>query len=416
MGFSLIFWGLIFLLSPDVATFDFLPDFLGWIMIALGLDKLGELEERLFDAKKLAKRMIGFSIVKVVFSFFTFTMGTSDMLLVTFSYMIFEVLTVFSFASNLLIGLDYLAVRLDAPLNSDRINMAKWYLYVFFALKNALMVLPTTVTFLDSKTTGNYSEDTWFIDFEGAMHVFMIFAFLLSVVITIVMLSFFIPFFREIKKNTLLQEKTLLSYKETVLNSKSRMLKKNSSVVLTLFAFGILFFCDLYVDYLDVLPTFIGFVLISVGGIFANKKLGQKTIPLTLVSCVGAVLSLANFLYRLLPMAKNKFVFDYTFAEKPLSIVLSFLSAVSLIITIFLLVKTLSYMNKAYLKDPLQDSLFLYSLGGVVLGFFAFFLYSFPSLNTTFVFPSAIFGVTFIALFINYVIKLKKQISTDNKE
>ena len=54
MHFSLILIGLLFVFSPDLSIFDFLPDFIGWFFITLGLNKFADIESRGEDAKKLA--------------------------------------------------------------------------------------------------------------------------------------------------------------------------------------------------------------------------------------------------------------------------------------------------------------------------------------------------------------------------
>ncbi len=407
---------MIFLFSPDISLFDLLPDVIGWSLIVLGLSRLSDIEMRAEDAKLLAKRMILFSAVKLVLSLFTFRFNSSDLLLAAFCYGIVEIITVVPLVNNMFTGLDYTAMRVDAPLDSDKLSTAKWYLYIFFALKNILAVLPATVSLFDSRLTGDYSADTWFVDFDAAMRMIMVFAFFLSAVMSIVMLCFFIPFWVRIAKNRDLNAKMCEHRRITVLEIPTRMIKKNTSFVFSLFTPAVVFFFDFYIDSIDVLPTFVGFAAVFAGAVFVQKKMGHSCVALILVSALGTAVSLTAFLYRLVPLIKNSFVIDYNFSSKPYTVPLSLLTSVLMTVTLVLLYKLGDKFNKSYTKYKLEDSIVLYMIGGAVLSVFSFALYSYPNLNTTFVFPSLIFGVSFCALGAYYFVKLGRQIKKDNKD
>lgn len=415
MRFSLILCGFIFIVSPDISIFDFLPDVIGWLLIVLGITPFADIEMRAEDAKVLALRMILFSAVKMVLSLFTFRFGTADMLLVTFSYSIVELVTVIPFASNLFLAIDYSSMRLGVKLDSDKINSLKWFTYVFFFLKNALAFLPATVAFFDTESTGELSADTWFIDFEAAMRVFMVFAFFLSVVLSVTSLFYLCPFFARLNKNKELISAMINSRQETVLSQPKVMIKKNTGFVLTYFSFALLFFFDFYLDSLDILPTFVGFFLVVVASVFMKKRMKRGALLLTTTSAVGFAVSLITFLYKYYHGEKVKFVVDYAFQSKTFTIPLSALTAVFSAVVIFLIFKTAGEFNKEYTKTNLEENTVLFMIGGVVQAFFGFVLYAFPKLNTTFVFPSLIFGAFFLPMAMGYTMKLKKQISKDNR-
>lgn len=416
MRFSLVLVGLLFLFSPDVSLVDLLPDFIGWLLIMLGVSGLADIEMRVEDAKALSRRMILITLVKLALSLFTFRFSSATLLLATFSYAIVEVITVIPLVSNLFTGLDYCAMRVGSPLDSGKLNTAKWYLYVFFAVKNLLSVIPATVSLFDSGMTGNFSTNTWFINFDAALRVLMVFCFFLSSVVSIVMLVYFIPFWREVIKNRDLNSKMAEHRRLTVLEVPARMLKKNTGAILSVLSFAVVFFFDFYLDGTDILPTFIGFGGVAIAGILAKKNMGFKTLPLTVTSLVGFGVSLTAFLYRFIPLMKNGFVIDYSFSDKTLTLPLSALTALFTAIVLILVFRLAGSFNQSYTKYKLEENIVLYMLGGVVLSVFDFFLYAYPQLNTTFVFPSLIFGISFSALSAYYLIKLKKQISHDNKD
>ncbi len=415
MRFPLILCGFIFIISPDISIFDFLPDVIGWFLIVLGITPLADIEMRAEDAKVLALRMMLFSAVKTVLSVFTFRFGTADMLLVTFSYSILELMTVIPFTSNLFMAVDYSSMRLGVKLDSDKINSVRWFTYVFFFLKNAFAFLPATVAFFDTESTGELSADTWFIDFQVAMRVLIVFAFFLSIVLSVTSIFYICPFFARLNKNKELISAMCRCRKETVLSKANVMIKKNTGFILTYFSFALLFFFDFYLDSLDVLPTFVGFFLVIVATVFMKRRMRVKASLLTATSCLGFTVSLITFIYKYYHGAKVKFVVDYAFASKAFTIPLSALTAVLSAAVIFLIFKMAGEFNKEYTKTSLDENTLLFVIGGVVEAFFGFVLYAFPKLNTTFVFPSLIFGAFFVPMGMGYMMKLKKQISKDNR-
>lgn len=415
MHFSLIFWGMFFIFSPDISVFDLLPDVIGWFLIVLGLGRLSDIEMRADDAKLLAKRMMLFSAAKLGLSLFMFRFSSSDLLLVTFSYAILEMITVIPLIGDMFKGLDYTAMRVDAPLDSDKLNTAKWYLYVFFVIKNALAVLPTTVALFDSNITGEFKASSWFVNFDAAMRVMMIIAFFMAVLLFIVMLCFFAPFWFRIARNRDLNAKLFDYRQKNVMEIPACMIRKNTSFVLSMFTTGVIFFFDFYLDGTDVLPTFVGFMLIFAGALYAKKRMGHSCTLLMAVSAIGGVISLAAFLYRFIPLTRNSFVIDYGFSSKPYTVALGALTAIFSAIIFILIFRLAGKFNIKYTKYNLPDSLTLYMFAGVILSGFGMLLYCFPDKNTTFVFPSLVFGSAFCGLGAYYFIKLKKQIIHDNK-
>lgn len=413
MRFSLILLGLIFVFSPDITLFDLLPDVIGWFFITLGLTPLADIEMRGEEAKRLSLRMMLISGVKLAVSLFTFRFSTSDMLLATFAYGIVEIITVIPFVTNLFTALDYSAMRITPSLDSDKVSGVKWYMYVFFVLKNVLAFLPATVGLFDTEATGNLSADTWFVDFEAAMRVFMVFAFFLSAVISLVSLIYVGQFFLSLIKNKELKANMMKHRRDEVLSKENVMTVKNTSFVLTFFLSSMLFFFDFYVDALDVLPTFVGFLLVFSTSVFMKTRMKRNCIVLTILSFVGLLTSLFSFLYRLYWGEKTSFVLTYSFGEKPLTLPLGVITAVLSALVIILILKEAKDFNEKYTKYKIDDNVALLMTGGAVESFFGVMLYAFPSLNTTFVFPSIVFGVAYTALTLNFFFKLKRQISKD---
>lgn len=65
MGFALIIAGLFFLLDPSIVIIDILPDFIGYFLIILGMNRLSVLNSSMSDAKGYVCRLFAVSLVKV---------------------------------------------------------------------------------------------------------------------------------------------------------------------------------------------------------------------------------------------------------------------------------------------------------------------------------------------------------------
>ncbi len=416
MRFYLILTGLIFLFSPDILLFDLLPDAIGWSFIVFGITPLADIEIRANEAKALAKRMLLFSAVKLVFTLILLGSKRIDILLLSFSYAIIELITVLPFCEKLTKSLDYTSMRLGSPLNSDKLNIAKWYLYVFFVLKNIFAVLPSVPSLFSYESTGNYTASSWYIDFDALMNVFSVLAFFLSIALSVVMLAYFIPFWTKISKNRELMERLREHRRINVLEKPNRMLQKNISFAFAFFAPATVFMFDFYLDFTDIFPTFIGFALIFIGAVHIARSMHRQCNALIVTSVLGFIVSLMTFLYRVVPLAENKFVMDYAFSSKTLTPILAGLTSLSVILEFVFLFGMADKFSKEYTKDKIPFGRVLYIIGGAVLAFFGFVLYVYPEKNTTFVFPSLIFGTAFAALSALAFVRLGQQIMHDNKD
>ncbi|HEY1172555.1 MAG TPA: hypothetical protein VGH19_14390 [Verrucomicrobiae bacterium] len=65
-SFGLVFWGLV-LIGIDVRVgFDLLPDFIGYILVAIGCSRLGAASRRFPFTSNLAWIMVGLSLISIV--------------------------------------------------------------------------------------------------------------------------------------------------------------------------------------------------------------------------------------------------------------------------------------------------------------------------------------------------------------
>ena len=179
IGFKRIFAGFLFLLSPDLSIFDFLPDFIGYLLIVSGLSKLADIDERAKDARALSKRLFLLYCVKFVLSLYLASLEKTNLLLATFSLAILDVILAVPFVKDLFHSIDYTATRQGVMISSGKTAETKVLLGAFFVIKDCLMVSPCLVSLFDPSETGNFDEGTWYVDFGALTNVITVLCFLL---------------------------------------------------------------------------------------------------------------------------------------------------------------------------------------------------------------------------------------------
>ena len=87
----------VFLFNPNVSIIDVLPDFIGYMLLCGALTRIADLNDYLYDAVKIFKRMILIDAGKWLAIFWTFSMTVVDqknssILLFTFVFSLLELL------------------------------------------------------------------------------------------------------------------------------------------------------------------------------------------------------------------------------------------------------------------------------------------------------------------------------------
>ncbi len=416
IGFLYLLFGFIFLASPDLSIFDFLPDFIGYILLLAGLEKLADIDERAFDARRLAKRLFVLSCVKCAFSFYLASLHKTNLLLVTFSIAILNLILIIPFLKELFHSLDYTATRQGIMLNQKKISEYHTVSVLFFVLKDVFMVLPSVISLFDPAETGNFDSNLWYIDFTALSNVLTVLSFFFMTLLGIFMMVKTVMFFSYLLKNRELCEKLYENYERSVLLVPSRLISKGVRQTSHLIIAAFFFFVDFYVDFIDVLPSAIGFFLVLVFSLSIEKKLKIKTLALTVVSALGTLFSLVAFLYRLFWQKKLGAAIEYAFSEKTYTLALSVLYFVFVFLTLVLAYKAISGMGMVYADFPCKSRVVLLGAMAAILCFFIFLLFAYPEKNASFVFPNILFSCAFVFVSYDFVKAVSAEVLNKNKD
>ena len=118
IGFGCIGLSLFFFFNPDINVIDLLPDAIGYILLAIGLSKLADLNEKIQEAMLSFQKMIYVSLFKILAVFWLFGLTNNlerpvGFLVFSFSFATIELLLLIPAWAKLFDGLLYLGNRMN---------------------------------------------------------------------------------------------------------------------------------------------------------------------------------------------------------------------------------------------------------------------------------------------------------------
>lgn len=416
IGYKRLLAGFLFLLSPDFVIIDILPDFIGYLFIVSGLSCLADIDERAEDARALSKRLLFLSIVKFVFSMFIGQIQKTNLLLVTFSLAILDVILVLPFLKQFFHSLDYTATRQGVIISSKKTSEIRILMTFTFLLKDFLCFAPSLVSLVDPSETGNYTNNLWRIDFKSLFNILTLLSFFVMIILGLFMAVKTCMYFTSLCRNRELVEKLYSNFDKTVLQVPSRLISKNIRALSVIVAPAFLFFADFYIDFNEVLVTAVGFFLIFIYSLSLKHRMDIPTLPLSIVSAVAAVVGLCASVYRFYWFKKLGDAVEYSFSAQDYTLILGAVNFVFTVATLMLLWRSLEQIELKYLDERKPYRISLMTASGIILSVFNFILYVYPEKNASFVFPNIIFVVFFIYFSVDWVRNITSQILVKYKK
>ncbi len=352
MEFTLITVGLLFLMNPLIGILDILPDFLGCLIILLGINRLRAVSPELDDTVPIIKYMTWASLARTLTFFVSGGFDEITHLSITIIFAVIEFGLGAAMISALYNGLAYLNIRYDG-----KVKEAPEFRYigaVFLAAKGLFSVIPQLGAIASESTdiTENVTE-TW-AAFSGLLNVSNVF---LTLVFAIfwgyTVLNYIGRMARDKNFCSLIRQEYNIK-RETVPNLFIRRTLIFGFSCLTASAF---FLIDFIGDGKNYIPDFI-FGAASLFGIYVISKYTKVRRPVFISGGIYTAISLVDHVYYNSIMEKRfyasirllfqqseigrQFLTEYIFL-----IIFAVLSATALIIY-------LCYIY-GFLKNVLQD-------------------------------------------------------------
>lgn len=272
MSFVCILTGLFFLLNPNIVLIDFLPDFIGYLLILIGISKVSRLNQTLKDAYIGFRRLLILSLFKLPAALLYISFATDPTevwgLIFTFGFGFGEVWLGLRAFRDFFVGLTDLSAGdenqdvLSSPLYVG-LTEVKMLTCLFIVTKAVLTALPELAT-LTSDEYGVVTS-TGIVSFAGYRLLFTAIAFVIVLLIGIIWYVRIFRYIRKLSKDVEFNKNFTERYRDEVLSNQT--LLNRSRIFLSLSVLSAAAVCSLEFkfDGFNYLPHAVFLTLMLIG-------------------------------------------------------------------------------------------------------------------------------------------------------
>lgn len=294
MNVKYIIIGLIFLINPNIEVVDILPDFIGTILIILGINKFADISERGAAAKKALLICTYLNAAKCL-SILTFLIISASemtwMLVFTMCFGLGEAALLCYAFFQLAEGISYTAMLADKPEIFNRTT-------AFFGLSTAFICVRTIMSIFPELVYLNTDYGTVeSVPINWEFVTLMLYA-LNVLVVTSFGIIWYInsrSFFKIIKNEKDYLDALDKQYMDEVGSNRSLLTYRAFKTASLLILLGVLFIITLRLDGIDLLPDFIGAAMFFVAVLRLKKLYPDICKKVMLSSAIYFLLSLGEW-------------------------------------------------------------------------------------------------------------------------
>lgn len=269
-GFLWIAFAFIFLFNPNITVFDVLPDFIGYVLLIVGMSKIADLNDTLGEARKLFERMILIDLCKILAIFWIFGMQavgerTSSMLLWSFVFGVLEMLCLIPAYQKLFDGMISLgnfhentAVFFEGRQKGGKsiTEKLKGFSVFFVILKAVLCFLPE----MADLTNTSYNEGSGVVDLYRYIGIMRFMAFLPVLVVGIVWLVRMLRYWKRIGRDESFCTSLEQTYKEKVLPRTGLFICRSVRIAFSAWIVAAILTLDVRLENFNFLPDILAAV------------------------------------------------------------------------------------------------------------------------------------------------------------
>ncbi len=265
LGFGWFIAAVIFLFNPCINIFDFLPDFFGVLFLLKGLEKWADLCPNIRDAVeglgKLRYLMLAKLLAILLLPLVPPSEGPTFKLLLTFVFGVMELVYIIPAAGRIFDGLEYFGTRFDGKSVFNRIKSVRTFTNVFFILKTSFCVLPELCSLSSFQYSGYITNG---VQFDIARYQGFLTSFNLTVGTTLgfIWLVIVLAYIIRIANEKPFLVRILHDYEIQIAQDIGLAIRRNLRTTLSLIIAGVAFLPNIWIDDVNVIPTFIGTIFI----------------------------------------------------------------------------------------------------------------------------------------------------------
>lgn len=296
---GLILAGLMFFALPNFNLLDIMPDFVGAILIMIGLSKMYMYDGNFEDARKSAKFLLWISLLRLVLCVWATSGGRRDYLVpFTFIICVLEAIYMISLFKGLYLGLEYTLMRADSEKLVKKTNEAFTLSFIFVIVSRVLEFAPQICEIYRQDAELDLSAGASFKMSMAQMAMYvtgvcLICGLILGIIYLFVTADTWIRVIADKNYAPFLGGK----YSGYLENSREEFMAGRISTVYFLLTLSFIFFFDFYIDGINLIPTGIGILLMGAASLYLSKLLGKGTAKTVLLSLFALVSSCLSYLF-----------------------------------------------------------------------------------------------------------------------
>ena len=278
MSFALLIAGIVFLVNPAIRMIDLLPDFIGCLLLFIGLSRLWVLEERLERARKLLYYFMFVSALKIFASLYIPIKAKQYLLPFSFAFSVVEIILMVSFFVSLIGGLEYLVSR-DGTMkgHGKRSESASIVAFIFSIARGILSFAPELLVLGEQTDDFDYT----FSPTPGQNAVLIkpyaeVLCFVLVLIFGIYTAFVLIKYLSHLKKDRVFTEKLNERYLQYERENFVTITQRRTRLALTVIFVGIMLLFNPIVDFMNVLPNTLALLFLSTGLVLMSRASGDK--------------------------------------------------------------------------------------------------------------------------------------------
>lgn len=302
MKITRIFIGFLFLINPDIVTFDFLPDFIGYLLILSGLSQISHVDEDLMSAAKRARILLLVSVIKLLSSpAISFAHIQTNRLTGQLFFVIAEAALTYLFTAELFRGINSLAVRLDGEKVLCDFDTARIFMHTFFLVKIGLGILPQFMILFypDVDADPNEIPGYGFLlrDYTLLRNVAFILCMILIFAMGIYTARILYRYLKQCRSDSAFSGSVKALYEERVTKNDNALTRIAATRLCAVFLAASCFLPSFYLDQINLFPRPFFFILFLVG-LKEAEKLVSVPRGLRYFGFTSFFVSTASFAYR----------------------------------------------------------------------------------------------------------------------
>lgn len=355
MGLGRFIASAIFLFNPYINIIDILPDFFGILLLLKALNKWADLCPNIADAVAGLSKYRWFMLLKMFAMILVPLVDDTYVLVLTFGFMAIEFIYLIPAIGRIFDGFEYFGTRFNGRAIFVNLKNVRTLTYVLFVGKSVLGLLPELCSLSNFDHLGYVTAGVQ-IDYGDYKYLLLGLQLFLSSLIGILWLVNIIPYFKRIAADTEFLGRVMRDYDLEITQNVGLGFRRSLRSVVTLLIAGFVFFPNLWLDGINVIPTFVGAIFLAVAMAKLRKiSLGSKwTVWWQIIfAAISAVSYAASILFGLF-YSISSIMRDFTAYEfYNITRILSILEYAAMAVSVYMIYGELRRLIRMHLgPDP----------------------------------------------------------------